>query len=340
MIFFRRFFTRIIHMNNWILIFATLSLILGSSYIIYFLEPKTFTTPFEGLWWTMTTIATVGYGDISPTTVNGKLFAMFLYIVGIGLMTIFIGKVIDFLSIRKRLKEEGKLKITVEDHIILINWTKKAEITLKELLATFQNIRVVIIDEEMSKTPIFHEQVDFVNGNPANIDILHQANLLQCKSVMIFSPEGLMTASQADGRTLLIASMIEGIGKQNHRNIYTICEVSDSKHINAFVHANVEEFITPNDTAANLAARSILFNGSSEIIRQLTSLQGFDLYSIPKNNEWTTYADASQALAAKGALLISNGNDLSIINQHNHPIPHDAKLFIICNHSTYLEIIS
>ncbi|KKI93917.1 potassium channel protein [Bacillus sp. SA1-12] len=340
MIFFRRFFTKIIQMNNWILILATLSLILSSSYIIYFIEPGTFKNPFEGLWWTMTTIATVGYGDVSPASVKGKLFAMFLYIVGIGLMTIFIGKIIDFFSIRKKLKEEGKLKITARDHIILINWTKKAEMTLEELLNTFQNIRVVIIDENLSKTPIFHEQVDFVNGNPANIEILHQANLLQSKTVMVFSPDGLMTASQADGHTLLIASMIEGVGKQHKRNIYTICEVSDSKHINAFVHANVEEFITPNDTAANLAARSILFNGTSEIIRQLTSLQGFDLYAIPIKEEWKTFADARLALADKGALLISNGNDLSIITQLSRPIPHDAKLFIVCNHSTYLEIIS
>jgi voltage-gated potassium channel len=327
-------------MNNWLLISSTLSLIFASSYFIYFLEPETFTSPFEGLWWTMTTVATVGYGDVSPTSVKGKIFAMFLYIIGIGLMTIFIGKVIDFFSIRKRMKEEGKLKIPTEDHIILINWTKKAEVTIDELLKTFKNIRVVIIDENLAKIPILHEQIEFVKGNPANIDILHQANVLKCRSVMIFSPDGLMTSSQSDGHTLLIASMIEGVGKANHQNIYTICEVSDSKHINAFVHANVEEFITANDTAANLAARSILFNGSSEIIRQLTSHQGYDLYSISKKQEWHTYEDASKALSSRGAILISNGNDLSIISNLNLKIPKDANLFIICDNKTFHEIIS
>jgi voltage-gated potassium channel len=340
MIFFRRFFLKVVQMNNWILIFATISTVFASSYFIYFLEPETFASPFEGLWWTMTTVATVGYGDVSPTTVKGKIFAMFLYVVGIGLMTIFIGKVIDFFSIRKRMKEEGKLKITTENHIILINWTKKAEVTLEELLKTFQNIRVVIIDESLAKTPIIHEQVEYVNGDPANTEVLKQANLLKCKSVMVFSPDGLMTASQSDGHTLLIASMIEGIGKEHNHNIYTICEVSNAKHINAFVHANVEEFITANDTAAHLAARSILFNGSSEIIRQLTSQEGYDLYSIAKRQEWHTYEDASKELTSKGALLISNGNDLSIINNLNRKIPEDAKLFIICNHITYHEVIS
>nr|WP_273131261.1 potassium channel family protein [Bacillus weihaiensis] len=329
-----------IHLNNWTLVFATISLVLISSYFIYFIEPETFTSPFEGLWWTMTTVATVGYGDVSPTTVSGKIFAMFLYVIGIGLMTIFIGKVIDFFSLRKRLKEEGKLKITANDHIILINWTKRASITLDELLTTFDSIHVVIIDEELAKTPLLHERVDFVSGNPADVETLKRANVLSAKSVMIFSPDGRMTTSQADGHTLLIASTIEGIGKENNQNIYTICEVANSQHMNAFLHANVEEFITANDTAAHLAARSIIYNGSSEIIRQLTSHQGYDLYSIDPQPEWKTYEDARKVLSEKGALLISDGSDLSIINNLSKKVKSDTKLFIICNSDTYSKIIS
>ncbi|HZH62065.1 MAG TPA: ion channel [Metabacillus sp.] len=327
-------------MNNWLLIFATLTLVLSSSYIIYYIEPETFTSPFEGLWWTMTTVATVGYGDVSPTTVGGKIFAMLLYIVGIGLMSIFIGKVIDFFSIRKRLKEEGKLTITTKNHILLINWTKKAAITLDELLKAFEHIRVVIVDEHLPKTPIQHDRVEFVKGNPANTSILEQANILHSKSVMVFSPDDLQTASQADGHTLLIASMIKGIEKEKNTDIYTLCEVTNSAHINAFAHVNVNEYITANDTAAHLAARSILFNGSSEVIRQLTSNEGYDLYSISKKPEWKTYEDARTALSVKGALLVSNGNDLSIINRLQEPIPEDANLFIICNDDSYLDIVS
>ncbi|WP_337955936.1 ion channel [Bacillus weihaiensis] len=340
MIYFKKFFVKMIHLNNWTLVFATISLVLISSYFIYFIEPETFTSPFEGLWWTMTTVATVGYGDVSPTTVSGKIFAMFLYVIGIGLMTIFIGKVIDFFSLRKRLKEEGKLKITANDHIILINWTKRASITLDELLTTFDSIHVVIIDEELAKTPLLHERVDFVSGNPADVETLKRANVLSAKSVMIFSPDGRMTTSQADGHTLLIASTIEGIGKENNQNIYTICEVANSQHMNAFLHANVEEFITANDTAAHLAARSIIYNGSSEIIRQLTSHQGYDLYSIDPQPEWKTYEDARKVLSEKGALLISDGSDLSIINNLSKKVKSDTKLFIICNSDTYSKIIS
>lgn len=339
MIFFKQLFVKVIKLNHWFLLFATLTLVFASSHFIYYLEPDTFASPFEGLWWTMTTVTTVGYGDVSPTTVGGKIFAMFLYIVGIGLMTIFIGKAIDFLSIRKRLKEEGRLNITTEDHIILVNWTKKARITLDEILHTFKDIPIVIIDEKIEKTPLIHEQVEFVHGNPANRDVLFQANLLKSKSVMVFASEDGVATSQADGQTLLIATTLESIGKEFSQNIYTICEVLESTHIPAFKHAAVEEFITANDTAAHLAARSILFNGSSEIIRQLTSHHGYDLYSIGKKADWNTFEHARTALAAQGAVLLSNRNDISIINQLKEPIPHDAQLFIICDEDVYTNLL-
>ncbi|OKL36507.1 potassium channel family protein [Domibacillus mangrovi] len=338
MIFFRKLFFKAVYMNNWTLFFATSTLILFSSFFMYFVEPETFSSPFEGLWWTMTTVVTVGYGDVSPVTVLGKIFAMFLYVIGIGLMTVLISKVIDTLSIRKRMKEEGRLQITRENHILLINWTSRAQIALNELLKSFPDIHAVIIDEMTEKIPFLHERVDFVKGAPAAESTFMQANLLKAKSVMIFSPDDARNASSADGLTLLIASTLGATAKKYGQNLYTICEVTDSKHISAFTHANVEEFITPNDTAAQLAARSIQFNGSSEIIRQLTCNDGHDLYCIPKQSDWTTYRDAKKALAEKGILLVANHQDLSVTAKLDEPIPDDARLFIICDKEAYSHL--
>ncbi|WNS80459.1 ion channel [Domibacillus sp. DTU_2020_1001157_1_SI_ALB_TIR_016] len=335
MIFFRRLFFKAMHMSSWTLFLTTMSLVLFSSFFMYYIEPETFTSPFDGLWWTMTTVATVGYGDLSPVSVSGKIFAMLLYVFGIGLMTVLIGKAIDTLSARKRLKEEGRLTITREQHIILINWTNRARITLLELLDTFPDICIVIMDETEAKTPFLHERVDFVKGAPASEQTLRQANFLKAKSIMIFSPDHAPNASTADGLTLLIASSIEAAAQRQEQNVYTICEVADSANLSAFSHANVEEFITPNDTAAHLAARSILFNGSSEIIRQLTCSDGYDLYRIENTFGWQTYREAKQALDEKGILLVASRHDLSIMEKLDEYIPQHAPLFIICNEQAY-----
>lgn len=340
LIFLKRLWIRAIRFNTWTLVFATTSLVLFSSIFMKHVEPEAFPSTFDGLWWTMTTLATVGYGDIYPTTIIGKIFAMLLYVVGIGIMTLLIGKVIDFLIMRKRLREEGKLQIKDSKHIILVGWSKKAQITLQEILEASEEMIIVIIDETLEKTPILHERVKFVKGDPASEHCLLQANVLECSKVFIFSPESAASSREADGSTVLTALSIEGIGSKHKTNIYTICEIQDAKHVQSFRNANVEEFITPNDTAGHLAARTILFSGASEVIRQLTSNKGYDLYIMDKKPVWGTYADAKAYLSSHGATLLSDGTDFSIMKRLDDVIPEEAKLFIVCDEDTYKNIHS
>ncbi len=45
-------------------------------------------TPWDGIWWALVTITTVGYGDLVPVTSAGKVFAGVLILVGIGLFSL------------------------------------------------------------------------------------------------------------------------------------------------------------------------------------------------------------------------------------------------------------
>ena len=47
----------------------------------------------EGVWWAMTTVTTVGYGDVVPTTTGGRLLAMVLMILGISLCSVLTGHI-------------------------------------------------------------------------------------------------------------------------------------------------------------------------------------------------------------------------------------------------------
>lgn len=52
------------------------------------LEPQTVKGGLgDGIWWAIVTASTVGYGDISPSTAPGRLIAVVLMLVGIGLMS-------------------------------------------------------------------------------------------------------------------------------------------------------------------------------------------------------------------------------------------------------------
>ena len=48
---------------------------------------------WDGVWWAMTTMTTVGYGDISPATDAGRVIAIVVMVVGIGFLSLLIGAV-------------------------------------------------------------------------------------------------------------------------------------------------------------------------------------------------------------------------------------------------------
>ena len=47
-----------------------------------------FASLWDGIWWAVTTATTVGYGDLYPTTVQGRIIGMVLMFVGIGFLSL------------------------------------------------------------------------------------------------------------------------------------------------------------------------------------------------------------------------------------------------------------
>ncbi|WP_040954474.1 TrkA family potassium uptake protein [Virgibacillus sp. SK37] len=314
--------------------------VLLSAKAIQVIEPQTFTSYFSALWWVMTSVTTVGYGDISPVTAGGQLFAMVIvYIVGIGIMGVAVGYVVDVYVEFKNKKESGKLAFKGKDHFVIINYTRRSKETIQELLNMHEDKQIVLIDEDIEKVPFVHEHVHFVHGEPADIHTLEKANIAHSTSVMIFSSDGVPNASFADGQTLLVATSVEDYSRKINKSIYTIVEVTSEKHIASFVHGGVDEFITPNQTSARLIAKSGTYKGISEVFRQLTSSNyGEDIFTITPQPSWETFGDACHSLHKMGATLLSVDNNLDIAAKSSEKLPRQAKLLIVCKSEIYEQI--
>jgi len=69
---------------------------------IYFFEneaqPENFSSVIHSGWWAIVTLTTVGYGDVYPITVGGKIFTTFIVLIGVGIVTIPAGLVASALS--------------------------------------------------------------------------------------------------------------------------------------------------------------------------------------------------------------------------------------------------
>ena len=70
-------------------------------------QPERFASVFHCLWWSLTTLTTVGYGDAYPITVGGKCFTFLVLIVGLGVVAVPTGLFASALSrVRDQLEDE------------------------------------------------------------------------------------------------------------------------------------------------------------------------------------------------------------------------------------------
>ena len=76
-------------------VFIISVLMIASSLCMYSIEheaqPEVFTNAFSGIWWTASSLLTVGYGDIYPITTLGKVFGIFITFLGVGVVAIPTG---------------------------------------------------------------------------------------------------------------------------------------------------------------------------------------------------------------------------------------------------------
>ena len=76
---------------------------------IYYFEneaqPEHFASIFHSLWWSVETLTTVGYGDIAPVTVGGKIFTLFILLIGLGIVSVPAGLVASALGKARAMEE-------------------------------------------------------------------------------------------------------------------------------------------------------------------------------------------------------------------------------------------
>lgn len=115
-----RFLAAIRQTKEELLIFSFIALILlylsamGIYYFEHAAQPDKFRSLFDCIWWAAVTLTTVGYGDIYPITTGGRIFTVFILLLGLGLVAIPTGIVASALSVLRRSEVADKSVKTPE----------------------------------------------------------------------------------------------------------------------------------------------------------------------------------------------------------------------------------
>jgi len=90
---------------------ATGMMLFISAVGIYYFEngaqPETFASVFHAMWWSVTTLTTVGYGDMFPITLGGRIFSFLVLMIGLGIVAVPAGLMASALS-KARLEQDNE----------------------------------------------------------------------------------------------------------------------------------------------------------------------------------------------------------------------------------------
>ena len=258
-----------------------LSVIFFSSLGVYYFERErvdsNIRSLWDGVWWAIVTMGTVGYGDKYPITTGGRIVGLILIFAGVGLMSLFTATIAS-IFVEKKLKEGRGLETVKEkDHIVICGWNQHTEEVLQVLTTygTIDDTPIILINEltvddiDSFKLKYNKYNLKFLRGNYVHEDVLLRANIAKAKFALIMADtSGSHPLDRIDERTTLAALTIKSIAPK----VKTIAELLDGENRQHLKRANVDEIIVRGEHVGSLLASAINSPGLPKIFSSILSL--------------------------------------------------------------------
>ncbi len=268
---------------------------------------------FDAVWYTLVTLTTVGYGDIYPSTVPGRITAIILLLAGVAITGAFSGKFASFLFDRQQKRDRGLLKMTkLKNHFIICGYKNNFEKILEGILLANPEIptdRILLLNTapQMSIDKIKSDDrfrtINFLHGDFTDEDTLLKAQIKTAERALILADTSEeYSILETDSRTVLAAITIKNLNPK----IYCVAEIMDSKFEKHLSLAHCDEIILSSDYEQNLLVQASSGKGMSHILRALISEDaeaGIKLQSIPEKFIGRPYAEFRESLRTTNILI-------------------------------------
>ena len=198
----------------------------------------------DAIYWSVITISTVGYGDITPVTAEGKAVTGFLIVTGIVLIS-FVTSVIttsmserlEYIKSSNTLHKISKLK----DYVLICGYGRVAKMLALELSIGHENI--VIIDTDAKRVEkAFSNGFLAIKADATSVDFLQEIGIKKKVSKAV-----TLVGSDAINVSIILAI------KSINPNITIYSRVVEENARNKIKIAGADEIIFPYESAALMA---------------------------------------------------------------------------------------
>jgi len=91
-----------------VIVTATVVVVVAGGILMRVVDHEEYSNVWVGMWWAIQTVTTVGYGDVTPKHVSGRIVATFVMLEGIAFLTIIIAAITSTFVARAERELEAK----------------------------------------------------------------------------------------------------------------------------------------------------------------------------------------------------------------------------------------
>lgn len=225
-------------------------------------------TWLESIYIATQTVTTVGYGDLTPKTVRGQLFATIFMLVGVGTVlyaltllaqAVIQSQVIEALGIRRKTREMEKLK----NHYIVCGAGRVGRRIIRNLQK--ENLPFVLIERDSKKVAQFEgENLNILIADATSEDVLNTAGVERAR--------GLASCLADDAANVYVVLTARDINKDLHIVARAVEEQAESK----LIRAGANRVIAPIIIGSQSMARALLKPTIADFMDSIVA-ENFDL---------------------------------------------------------------
>ena len=267
---------------------------------------------WDGIWWSIVTFSTTGYGEIVPTTVAGRILAILTIFLGIGAVSLLSGALASFLVERNTRARSGLMDFKgLRDHLIICGWREDMKDILQDILRASDDLDadhlVIISNVEPERVEALQNdeelrELKFVRGDYYSETGLQRANVREARKVVIIADALESSApSEVDSKTVMAVLTAKSLA----RDVYVTAEILDRKYESYLKHVQCDEILFSRDFARQMLASSSATNGLSHVVQELLgqgdSASRLQTFPIPPNFVDGPYGEFRKSMADQGA---------------------------------------
>ena len=219
-------------------------------YILEQIPNKNINSLFDALYWSFITITTVGYGDISPVTMPGKMVSFVIVIMGIVIISFATSVIVSAFSEKLNELKEDRVADNLtsnKEFLIVCGYGQIAKFFLAEIKKG--NLAYIVLDNDCKRI-----QEALNDGHDAICDNASRHEVLK----RFYNKESKVTVLALTG------SDIENIyislnAKSVSKDISVIARASSNKLLSRYKRAGADRVVLPYEIASSMLVASIIY---------------------------------------------------------------------------------